>query len=486
MDHFDQFIDAVPTPMPPRPPNASKGVRDAMSGVCTGEERSDNFVLKWGTAQVPSDDNIQKIMESLETSWQYQLNVMGHAHPYGSSSYLFNVYIGDSGGCAPSARGMGGYYTTDSDGWPFIVLSQGVFNYPESGITTVAHEFYHAVQDAEGAYRTGYDVQWWWEATAMWAEGEVYAATEDYYKFLHGYAFQPHHQLNAFESVDSVNPSLDQYHQYGASIWPRYLTEYVTDWRTIRNSWSMAQSTSDPIEIMRVDLATELGLDLDVVFGDFAAHNATWDYHHGDNISDFLEYIADTSMDYDYEILDQREVAVLGSRGTSSGLQRAPSETLPERYGYNIIRLYNPPEGDVIFRFEGDSVGSDDSEAGWQVRVVTETPSRVRYATMEVEDYAGELELETVGTEENLYLVVAAISPRWNEGETFGYRYEVEVDSVSSGQTENDGAGASGTQAFNPGEKGGGCSVQPASTPGFMRWLGLAALLGFRRRTELQ
>ena len=136
----------------------------------------------------------------------------------------------------------------------------------------------------------------------MWVEGEVYPATEHYYSFLHGYAFQPQRQLNAYKYSTEADV-LEEFHQYGAAIWPRYLTEYVTDWRTIRNSWSLAGELADPIEIIRLDLANEYGEDLDVVFGDFAAHNATWDYLHGDNMSDYLDF---TSESTGYE--DLREV----------------------------------------------------------------------------------------------------------------------------------------------------------------------------------
>ena len=217
MDEFDAFIESSPTPHPPRPPSDSKGIRDAMSGICNGTEISENFILKWGLEAPPADDEIDLIMEALETSWDHQLDIMGHAAPYGTNEYLFNVYVGDSGGCAPSARGVGGYYTTDVEGWPIIVLSQGVFSNVDYGQTTVAHEFYHAVQHAEGAYSARGTVQWWWEATAMWVEGEVYPGTEDYYSFLHGYAFEPHLQLNAYTPLTG-DGKLEEYHQYGAAI----------------------------------------------------------------------------------------------------------------------------------------------------------------------------------------------------------------------------------------------------------------------------
>ena len=105
MDRFEDFIASSPRALPPRPPSDAKGVRDAMSGVCNGTEVSDNFILKWGLDAPPADDEVELIMEALETSWNHQLEIMGHAAPYGTDDYLFNVYVGDSGGCTPSARG---------------------------------------------------------------------------------------------------------------------------------------------------------------------------------------------------------------------------------------------------------------------------------------------------------------------------------------------------------------------------------------------
>jgi hypothetical protein len=470
MAQFDDFIGSTPEALPPRPPSDEKGVRDAMSGVCNGTEVSDNFILKWGLDAPPADDEVELIMASLEDSWNHQLEIMGHSAPYGTDEYLFNVYVGDSGGCAPSADGKGGYYTTDWQGWPIIVLSQGVFNNLDYGQTTVAHEFYHAVQHAENAYTTRGPVQWWWEATAMWVEAEVYPGTEDYYSFLHGYAFEPHLQLNAFSPLTGLK-LLEEYHQYGAAIWPRYLTEYVTSWTTIRDSWHLGEPDGDPIEFIAEVLAEELGADIDDVFGDFAAHNATWDYYHGDNIASYLDYKSETT---EYRSRDRRITDVITSAGTTSW-SSPPSSTLPQRYGYNTLRMYNPPEGEITLRFKGESRGSFEgnpgSEARWTVRTVLDSGNRLSYADLPVEEGEGELTISTSGTEDDLYLVIAVSSPSWNEGETFNYQYQFDASETTGGGSSS-GGGSSGTgtpdvdggmRAYQPREKGGGCSQVPGA-----------------------
>lgn len=472
MEKFDEFIATSPVPAPPRPPSDAKGVRDAMSGVCNGTEISDNFILKWGLDAPPADDEIALIMDALETSWRHQLEVMGHASPYGTEDYLFNVYVGDSGGCAPSARGVGGYYTTDDEGWPIIVLSQGVFSNVDYGQTTVAHEFYHAVQHAEGAYSSRGTVQWWWEATAMWVEGEVYPGTEDYYSFLYGYAFEPHLQLNAYTSLTSAG-LLEEYHQYGAAIWPRYLTEYVTSWATIRDTWAYGGSDDDPLDYIAEVLAAELGEDVDDVFADFAAHNATWDYLHGENILTFLDFMSESTSFGDR---DRRITEIIGSAGTGAMWNSPPTETLPQRYGYNTLRMFSPSEGDLTLRFKGEAEGSDGSPSVWTARAVVDSGSRVSYTDVPLSEGEGEVTLSMSGTEDDVYLVVAVSSPRWNEGETFNYQYQFDAPAYGSGSAgggggESSGAASSGPTAYQPKEKGGGCSHGPP------RSMGLAVLI---------
>jgi hypothetical protein len=481
---FDTFVQATPKPLPPRPPSPFKGIRDAQSGVCSGQEVSENFVLKWGGDSPPATDEIDQIMEALETSWQHELNVMNHAHPYGTDDYLFNVYVGDSGGCTPSAYGMGGYYTTDEEGWPFIVLSQGVFDNPDFGQTTVAHEFYHAVQHAEGAFISGEDVQWWWEATAMWVEGQVYPATEDYYVFLYGYAFEPHHQLNAYQYPGAW--VLEEYHQYGAAIWPRYITEFVSTWETIRDTWTDGDEYDDPVDLV----AEMLDEDIEEVFADFAAHNATWDYLHGENIASYLDYISETQS---HGSRDRRITDYVSSSGTGERWSVPPVDTLPQRFGYNTIRMNRPEKGEVIVRFEGESTGSSGSTSSWRLRVVRELPSRAEYTAVSLDDGVGEAEISIDGTEEALYLVATVVSPAWNEGETFNYRYQLDAGETSGGGGGGDGGGAvaggagaasTGGGAYQPYSKKQGCSsVQPVrrASAGLLGFLALLGLLSRRR-----
>jgi len=464
-EFLDMTLASVPMELPPPPPSPTKAIREA-HGACAGSEASENFVLKWGSDAPPTSDEVEQILVALERAWDSELNVMDHAHPYGTDSHLFNVYFGDSGDCAPSAFGMGGYYTTDGEGWPMIVLSNGVFESRDYGQTTVAHEFYHAVQHAEGSFADNEEARWWWEATAMWVESVVYPSTRDYYTFLYGYAFQPHRQLNSYTYPE--NGVLEEFHQYGAGIWPRYLTEFESDWTLIRDSWALAGPDDDPLEVTR-DL---LGTDLDEVFADFAAHNAVWDYFHGDGMEELLDYMVDVSG---FGSQDARIVDTVVSGGTSTEWKTPPQETLPERYGYNVIRMSGPNDGTMVIRFKGDPTGTQSSEAKWLIRVVREKSSGIEYEELVVIDHEGQLTLRDVGAELAIYLVVTVSSPAWRRNEVFGYTYQMDMGARSqSGSTP---------KGWVPPMSSKGCSSAIPTVPSRAVWWCLPLLgLVCRRR----
>jgi len=88
---------------------------------------------------------------------------------------------------------------------------------------TAAHEFFHAVQ-------FGYDAKediWWMEATAVWMEDEVYDSINDYLQYLTYWFDNPQLSLD-----DTIN-----LHEYGSSIYAKYLSEHKGGNDIIRQIW---------------------------------------------------------------------------------------------------------------------------------------------------------------------------------------------------------------------------------------------------------
>ena len=122
--------------------------------------------------------------------------------------------------------GLYGYCTTDQrrltkpghyDVWAYCVLDADYAGFPRTPIenfaVTAAHEYYHATQFA-------YDIaedKWFLEATATWAEDELYTAINDNYQYLRDSPItRPGKPMDKFGGV---------FH-YGVWNFFRYLSEH--------------------------------------------------------------------------------------------------------------------------------------------------------------------------------------------------------------------------------------------------------------------
>jgi MYXO-CTERM domain-containing protein len=472
---------------PPVPPLPGKSDRDAW-GDWPNESFSENFVVKWGSDNI-SSGKINGLIDAFEAAWIGHVQEMELAAPVGSQDYRFNVYIGDSGPDTLSSHGAAGYFSYDHEGWPLIVIAKNSLNADDGGAGTAVHEFFHAVQDAMDTWEyTGLGA-WYYEATACWSVPEVLIGDLTYMSFIMGYALLPNYPVNFFDYWDTG--AFPEYHQYGAFLFPRYLSEHVLDWRVIRDSWRENNSLNDPLQAIEGLLESE-GEDLDQVFSDFAAHNAIWDYSDGAVYDQYVEYYADQFSEWDCRISD-----ALGSKGDSDWREANPA-CLPQSYGYNLLTIDNPKSGHLSVAFEGEEIGSRGSATSWKLQLVREGGSGPTYTPVDVEDNVVESVLCDVGEEDTLFVVVSTHAQRFKDDETFGYKSKVEiVDShPDCGDSPKDTGESSDTGITTPeptpGVVGGlgdvqaqGCSCTSAGTKRFPPTAFGALLMGFlglRRR----
>jgi hypothetical protein len=154
-----------------------------------------------------------------------------------------DVYLADIG---PQA--IYGYCTSDEllpsdryDAWAYCVLDNdyAADEFPtgtpiQNMQVTAAHEYFHAVQFAYDAFEDG----WFMEATAAWAEDELFDGVNDNLQYLaEGPLGQPRTPLDWFGGS----------HHYGDWIFFRYLSERYTSAAggmptIVRNIWRRADA----------------------------------------------------------------------------------------------------------------------------------------------------------------------------------------------------------------------------------------------------
>ncbi len=460
-------------PPPPPSPSTEKEQRDAY-GELPNQLVGENFVVKWGSRGGVDESDAAALLDAFEHAWSQEIDGLAFPAPSGTDRYLFNVYIGDTGDGAPDGYGTSGYFNRDRDNYPMIVVSAETLSDLGWAQGTAAHEFFHAVQDVTGRYDYEGDSAWYWEATAMWIEGEVLEDYEEYVVFLYGYALLPHLPVYFFDYPDSG--ALQEYHQYGAMIFPRYVSEIAADADVVRDSWVEDLDAETPQDAL-TELLAERGVAFADVFGDFAARNATWDYADGELYERWVDWYADY-----YRSDDHRVVADVDADGTD-GLVDAPEDTLPGRYGYNVVTVDTDGDADYRVRFEAPVEGSNGNDADWRVTAVVDAPGGPRYTSIPVTDGVGEVLLTGLDGA-TVHLVVAAVPARARSGETFAWSYEVTPEEPDPGETGEPGT----PDPERPGspdetvEMAGGCGCASGGDAGWLAGALVAMGLVARRR----
>jgi hypothetical protein len=476
-------ISTAEQPPPPPPPGSTKALRDAFNMPLRQE--SENFVLRWGSQKSMSTSDASKILDSFEITWESVMVEMAYIPPQGSDTYKFNIYIGDSGNNGPGSYGAA-YYSGDPEGYPMIVVSQGTYDDDGFGRVVGAHEFYHALQGASGAnyqYTDDSPGAWYWEATANWITTEIYPQDQSYYiaSFLYGFHMYPQLPVNYFNYPDG-DAGLREYYQYGAFIFPYYLSREVGDADLIRSSW-LKSDLDDPLKALDDVLAARWGTTIEEAFFDFSAWNATYNnYDDAETFQAFMDPFEEHGADGGH-IIDEVNIQ-------SSGWQDAPAKTAPHTYGTNYLYI-DPGNKGMLIEFEGVESGDRGGIPTWDVRAILEGPGGDVERAMSLSGSIGELELPDVQGANSVWLVVSVISDSPDRMEQFDWAYNIsESGSGSSGSTTdpgNAGNGNGGSSSMSPtfagDEKQGwsGCSAVSGSAVAWLAVLAFAGALGRRR-----
>ncbi|MBE7549943.1 MAG: hypothetical protein HS126_02550 [Anaerolineales bacterium] len=367
---------------PPPPTNPVHGrpktqARPALSGpvqtYATGHFLI-HYTLKGEDAVARTDDDgnglpdfVEAVAEALEFSWQRQVEAMGWRPPLldegeGGDSKL-DVYLEDQSHLFGNGDLFGytdtfGGFTGDNPATPkeetdtaYAYLSLDNDYDPDqfdlyeldpldAMRTTAAHEFNHALQSA---YDDEDPYAWIYEATAVWAEDELYPELDGARSYLADYMDAP--DLCPL----SVGRDDQDVRWYGGWILLRYLAEQHGGPETIRRLWeNMAEL--DGLTALEATLR-EQQLTLAELLVNFAVANllksdcpanAPYCYAHG---SDYLRPYVEGSL--------RVEAGAAKTFVPKDGVQH---------FGADYIRLKS--DGPIRLAFRGSPAGK------WQLRLV--------------------------------------------------------------------------------------------------------------------
>ncbi len=279
-----------------------------------------HFAFRWnGTTATQAQAQAAGVM--LETIWDTYMNKVGFTEPYcdTATKYKANIHIDSTFGLSGGVTG-----TRDMGMWigPLALADNW----------GLAHEFAHALQGSSQGMRDSPYVGWIWESHANWMA----------------------HQLDQFRSeVHCSEMLVNGPHLYLGSTRDRYCNwqvwEYLKDrycYQAVNEIWTKSLKpgqtgylNEDPFSVLARNMGWSVS-QLNDFLGEWALHNVNWDYRNHDGTDQGTVYRAKYGSYDDRSGVRRLRVTRLDPMDKSLRRFSVPAAWAPQRWGYNLVRLY--------------------------------------------------------------------------------------------------------------------------------------------------
>lgn len=426
---------------------------------------TDHFAFYWTDDVNETVDDIQTGAKTLEQDYDFYTDPQGidFPEPYCTSAMKYKIVV-----MVNNEQGLAGGWTENGTHYPAMWMLPGNLK-DEWG---VAHELTHTLQFGVGVYNGSYvtpesSMYWIFESVANWM------------------AFRATGSTNVHCSAMIVdNPHLN----FGSSRdmycnWPFF--EYAAETygpQVVSDIWRKSQSFPDfyeglpenPMQIMRLAMGMTQA-EFNTVFGKWAMHDVTWDYHAknadgvtvGQTMAKSYGSVEDASVQAHDHVRTNRltylDPVTDDAGNTVEGRYRVLPEQAPQQGGYNIVKLdtrsaqsdgasTDTSGGTVTVGFHGivqdkantaefpSFAGETDNpktvpapDSGWTWGLVAVgADGSPRYSALQT-SADGFLTFNTKADDKALYLVVSGAPSTmqnylWNQKDYSIYRYPYAVD----------------------------------------------------------
>jgi MYXO-CTERM domain-containing protein len=440
---------------PPPPPPADRD-EPCMGHQSNNVLLTDHFSVEWENGV---DSSLaEAFAEALEYSWDKEVIEFGWNRPEGTDEYPMLAYIADNDNYAGAYTSV--EYCSGEGYVPYIVAYSGSWSSATWADDMACHEFNHAIQ-----FSTSYAPEfWYWEATAIWMEEQVYPNSNYWSYYVDAYTENPWIGLTA----SSQNDYEIFYHMYGGAIFNFFLDNWYEGHDTVKGMWDYAAGRSGQYSLTVWDNVEGIGVDLDwyEVFPAFLAANTVMDYEEQNVFSNI-------------DIHDS--VSTLPDSGESS------SSDEPESLGQNYIRFDDSLDDGrpLTVNFQG-ATGPDE----WFAVLVSTADRRVaEVVRIDLDaDHQGQGSIDF--QDGDVYLAVAPWDEsaagyhyNWERADSWSYSWQAELGEGDPDDTEDpDDTGYDKVEDLpeTPGDGDGGVGMPGCgcATGGSAAGGGLLAMLG--------
>ena len=400
--------------------------------------RTEHFNIRWGETGDVTQSNVERLGQHLEESWDVEVGEYDYPAPSYTDEYLMDIYVGNTGGGAPSISFQGAYTTVyqNSPYMAYIVIHPDILTYAGASEEISAHEFFHTLQFGIAlshgfyCYTISTDDQWLWEATAVWAEDIVYPDNNSYVSFLNVYVDEPEEALHS---------QVDFYYQYSRVLFFKYMSEYQGGPESVHEIWTACDPSGTLTAID--DYLSEQDTSLRAAFVDFMNRNARMDYDDGDLYDDVT--IVNSHSSYPVTVTDIDD----GDR--------------PRYLGANFIEF--EPDGSMnetlVLQFNGND-SANSSTVTWGLGLVMVKPDGdYESGRVSLEDgNQAKVTIEGFGSDyRKVYMIPSVIKWGSAAGTYKGVNYQYAADLTTSGDDDDSGDDDSGDDDDD--DSSGGCGA---------------------------
>ncbi len=322
------IVPNIPDLTRPRETPMPKSVIAALSDFPDGYtppnvHYTEHFALRYGNGASYTGGELDALGDIMEEVWDAEVVTMGYDAPFGSDEYYTDVYVGNSGGGAPSIS-FEGAYTTIYDSWPntmaHIVMWPDILDYESSFKDIMSHEFYHVLQfqiALSGCWQhmSGSGSDWAVEATATWAEDEVFDDLNNYAYFVDYHMQNVEQTIFAFSSGEPI--------QYSRAIYFKFISENYGGRDALYHIWN--------------DCNPNIWYSVDAYLTDFESTTTFDTFPEFTRRTLFREYEEGNLYDSPY---------VLDHIGTYPAAELYDTGKLPEPYGTAYVQ-FQPSGGET-------------------------------------------------------------------------------------------------------------------------------------------
>jgi hypothetical protein len=317
--------------------------------------------------------------------------------------YVMNLGAGLYGYCEPEAAPAGG---APWDRTSFFVIDNDYagFGYADPldpAKVTIAHEYHHSVQ-------FGYNASggsWWMENTSTWQEDMVYDDINDNYNYLGCFYGSPHLRLMDFNGC----------HEYGAFVWPEFLSTYYNDFNIVEEIWQRLKwDSTNTLNEMENEF-NERGSTLDetfVMFGEWNYFTSIRDdgnhYPEGGNYTQVAytrSYGAYPQVDIHPQAVQQPDrlgtsyMRWIRDTGSSDNLLRVTLDGPETCAGFAVIALEAGGSTSHVYRGTVDEFGDAVVEVpNWDQMVYAYSVVSIQNISYDNQDYAISVETDNQST----------------------------------------------------------------------------------------